>query len=157
RRGDEIAVDICRLRGGCVGPLAVVGDLDPALVQALVEPLDLLLVELELRDDLVQVREADTALLVAVLEETGKLLLAHRRPIAHRIELQTATCATLGRMVWWEIIFMLVVLKIPIVYLCAVVWWAIRAEPLPDDGADGAFGDGSDRPGPRPWWQPPRR
>ena len=24
---------------------------------------------------------------------------------------------------------MLVVLKIPVVYLCAVVWWAIRAEP----------------------------
>lgn len=24
---------------------------------------------------------------------------------------------------------MLVVLKIPIVYLCVVVWWAIRAEP----------------------------
>ena len=24
---------------------------------------------------------------------------------------------------------MLVLLKIPIVYLCLVVWWAIRAEP----------------------------
>ena len=24
---------------------------------------------------------------------------------------------------------MLVILKIPIVYLCGVVWWAIRAEP----------------------------
>jgi len=24
---------------------------------------------------------------------------------------------------------MLVILKIPVVYLCAVVWWAIRAEP----------------------------
>lgn len=30
---------------------------------------------------------------------------------------------------------MLVVLKIPVVYLCAVVWWAIRAEPLPLEGA----------------------
>jgi len=29
----------------------------------------------------------------------------------------------------WEIVFMLVLLKIPIVYLCMVVWWAIRAEP----------------------------
>jgi hypothetical protein len=29
----------------------------------------------------------------------------------------------------WEAIFMLVLLKIPIVYLCMVVWWAIRAEP----------------------------
>jgi hypothetical protein len=30
---------------------------------------------------------------------------------------------------------MLVVLKIPIVYLCAVVWWAIRAEPRPEEPA----------------------
>jgi hypothetical protein len=30
---------------------------------------------------------------------------------------------------------MLVVLKIPVVYLCAVVWWAIRAEPQPQEGA----------------------
>lgn len=29
---------------------------------------------------------------------------------------------------------MLVVLKIPVVYLCAVVWWAIKAEPRPLDG-----------------------
>ena len=30
---------------------------------------------------------------------------------------------------------MLVILKIPVVYLCAVVWWAIRAEPRPLEGA----------------------
>ena len=30
---------------------------------------------------------------------------------------------------------MLVVLKIPVVYLCAVVWWAIKAEPRPLEGA----------------------
>jgi hypothetical protein len=35
----------------------------------------------------------------------------------------------------WELIFMLVILKIPVVYLCAVVWWAIRAEPRPLEGA----------------------
>ncbi len=29
---------------------------------------------------------------------------------------------------------MLVVLKIPVVYLCAVVWWAIKAEPQPLEG-----------------------
>jgi hypothetical protein len=29
----------------------------------------------------------------------------------------------------WEAIFLLVILKIPIVYLCGVVWWAIKAEP----------------------------
>jgi hypothetical protein len=36
----------------------------------------------------------------------------------------------------WEAIFMLVVLKIPMVYLGAVVWWAVRAEPQADPGAD---------------------
>jgi hypothetical protein len=30
---------------------------------------------------------------------------------------------------------MLVILKIPVVYLCAVVWWAVRAEPQPQEGA----------------------
>ncbi|MGZ8698077.1 MAG: hypothetical protein ACXWZ1_12065 [Gaiellaceae bacterium] len=35
----------------------------------------------------------------------------------------------------WEAVFMLIVLKIPVVYLCAVVWWAIRAEPDPLEGA----------------------
>lgn len=34
-----------------------------------------------------------------------------------------------------EVIFMLVILKIPVVYLCLVVWWAIRAEPRPAEGA----------------------
>ncbi len=32
------------------------------------------------------------------------------------------------RMVW-EAVFFLLVLKIPIIYLAVVVWWAIRAEP----------------------------
>jgi hypothetical protein len=36
----------------------------------------------------------------------------------------------------WEAIFMLVVLKIPLVYLGVVVWWAIRAEPMPGEGGD---------------------
>ena len=29
----------------------------------------------------------------------------------------------------WEIVFMLVILKIPIVYIAVVIWWAIKAEP----------------------------
>ena len=29
----------------------------------------------------------------------------------------------------WEAIFMLVVLKIPLIYLGVVVWWAVRATP----------------------------
>ena len=31
----------------------------------------------------------------------------------------------------WELIFMMVILKIPIAYLAFVVWYAIRAEPEP--------------------------
>ncbi len=31
----------------------------------------------------------------------------------------------------WEIVFMLLVLKIPVVYLCVVVWYAIGDEPRP--------------------------
>ncbi|MGH3066879.1 MAG: hypothetical protein ACRDOF_11340 [Gaiellaceae bacterium] len=36
----------------------------------------------------------------------------------------------------WEAVFMLVVLKLPLVYLGIVVWWAIRAEPQPVGGGD---------------------
>ncbi len=35
----------------------------------------------------------------------------------------------------WEIIFMLVILKIPIVYIAVVIWWAIKAEPEPREPA----------------------
>jgi hypothetical protein len=35
----------------------------------------------------------------------------------------------------WALIFLMLVLKIPILYLCGVVWWAIRAEPSPPEGA----------------------
>jgi hypothetical protein len=35
----------------------------------------------------------------------------------------------------WEAVFLLVVLKIPIVYMCVVVWWAIKAEPRPEEDA----------------------
>ena len=37
----------------------------------------------------------------------------------------------------WEIVFMLILLKIPLVYLCMVVWWAIRAEPRDERPAAG--------------------
>jgi hypothetical protein len=35
----------------------------------------------------------------------------------------------------WEIVFLMVILKIPLVYLCLVVWWAIKAEPRPPEPA----------------------
>jgi hypothetical protein len=40
----------------------------------------------------------------------------------------------------WEAIFMLVVLKIPLVYLGVVVWWAVRAEPNATVGGEDEAG-----------------
>src|SRR3954453_19853709 len=54
----------------------------------------------------------------------------------------------------WELIFMMLILKIPMVYLALVVWYAIRAEPEPgvDPNESSAW---------RPWRRPsgprPRR
>jgi hypothetical protein len=67
----------------------------------------------------------------------------------------------MGSVSAWEAIFMLVVLKIPMIYLAVVVWWAIRAEPAPGDGAEAAdafvpltpCGWGESR-GPRPGLRP---
>lgn len=36
----------------------------------------------------------------------------------------------------WEAIFMLVILKIPMIYLAIVVLWAVRAEPEAAGGSD---------------------
>ena len=56
----------------------------------------------------------------------------------------------------WELVFMMLVLKIPLVYLGLVVWYAIKAEPEP--GADQRDMDFSIW---RPWRRPdgprPRR
>ena len=58
----------------------------------------------------------------------------------------------------WEAVFMLVLLKIPIVYLCMVVWWAIRAEPRDEQPA--ARVPVTDTPptppSPTGWTRPPR-
>ena len=35
----------------------------------------------------------------------------------------------------WEIVFLMVILKIPIVYLCTIVYYAIKAKPVPPAGA----------------------
>jgi hypothetical protein len=37
----------------------------------------------------------------------------------------------------WELVFLMVILKIPIAYLCYVVWFAIKAEPRGRGGAAG--------------------
>jgi hypothetical protein len=55
----------------------------------------------------------------------------------------------------WEFLFMMVILKIPIVYLCLVVWWAVKAEPSPPQEA--ALIPAVPEIEPRPPWQPRRQ
>ena len=67
----------------------------------------------------------------------------------------------------WEIVFLMVILKIPIAYLCAVIYFAIKAEPKPEEGAAVTAGlgpDGDNGPRrrrlprfPRPHGSPARR
>ncbi|HET9324380.1 MAG TPA: hypothetical protein VFO03_10920 [Gaiellaceae bacterium] len=50
-----------------------------------------------------------------------------------------------------EIVFLMLVLKLPILYLVAVVWWAVRAEPEPAEPAVLLKPDSSEPPRwPRP-------
>jgi hypothetical protein len=54
----------------------------------------------------------------------------------------------------WELIWLMVIMKIPILYLCWVVYWAIKAEPRPEQpvrvlAADDDAGS--------PSWTPARR
>jgi len=49
----------------------------------------------------------------------------------------------------WELIWLMLIMKIPILYLCWVVYWAIKSEPRPDQPALlPAVTDESDPP---PW------
>jgi hypothetical protein len=51
----------------------------------------------------------------------------------------------------WELLFMMVILKIPIVYLGCVVWYAIKAEPEAGRDPEGSVWRPWHRPqGPRP-------
>ena len=52
----------------------------------------------------------------------------------------------------WEFIFMMVILKIPIVYLCLVVYWAVKAEPEPPEVV--RSGVREEPPEPRAPWAP---
>ena len=58
-----------------------------------------------------------------------------------------------------EIIFLMLVLKLPILYLIGVVWWAVRAEPHPVEPAPLLVPAGEDPPGRhgRPGPRRPRR
>jgi hypothetical protein len=58
----------------------------------------------------------------------------------------------------WELIFLMVILKIPIVYLCWVVYWAIKAEPQPEGGEGARIHSPLDgEPPTRPWSRRLRR
>jgi hypothetical protein len=49
----------------------------------------------------------------------------------------------------WELVFMLVILKIPVLYVGSVVWWAVKAEP--ELGTEG----GTEGVNWTPWRRPP--
>ena len=44
----------------------------------------------------------------------------------------------------WELVFLMVILKIPIVYLCMVIYYAVKAEPKPEEGASVTVSLGDD-------------
>lgn len=50
---------------------------------------------------------------------------------------------------------MMLILKLPVIYVCAVVWYAIRAEPHPLEGATKLVEPDPDAP--RGWWRRHRR
>jgi len=49
----------------------------------------------------------------------------------------------------WELIWLMVIMKIPILYLCWVVYWAIKNEPRPEQPA--ALVSASTEADPPPW------
>lgn len=55
---------------------------------------------------------------------------------------------------WWFILVFIVLLKIPMVYLAYVVWWAIKSPPEPGEGYAGA-GEAPESEGPQSggWWK----
>jgi hypothetical protein len=53
----------------------------------------------------------------------------------------------------WTAVIFLLILKIPILYVCWVVWWAIRSEP--EVGAEGG-NEGLEGINWKPWQRPPR-
>ena len=60
----------------------------------------------------------------------------------------------------WELIFMMLVLKLPILYLIGVIWWAIRSTPDPYAPAALVPTDRDDSPrdpGPLCTWRVRRR
>jgi hypothetical protein len=60
--------------------------------------------------------------------------------------------------VGWGFVWLMLILKIPIVALLWIVWWAVRAEPEGSSTSDGGDGGIKHRPHPRqPFPRRPRR
>jgi hypothetical protein len=55
---------------------------------------------------------------------------------------------------FWAVFWMAVILKIPIIGLLGIVWWAVKAEPEPDH--EQSDGDGGSRRERHPRGRPPR-
>ncbi|MBD0330800.1 MAG: hypothetical protein ICV64_11950 [Thermoleophilia bacterium] len=56
-----------------------------------------------------------------------------------------------------ELVFMMVILKIPVLYLCGVVYWAVRAQPRPLEPALGVRAPVRPDDGPSPGTPPRHR
>jgi hypothetical protein len=54
----------------------------------------------------------------------------------------------------WTFVYLMLILKIPIVALLTIVWWAIRQPPVPE--ADHEDGGGGSRRSPHPRSRPPQ-
>lgn len=54
----------------------------------------------------------------------------------------------------WELIWLMVIMKIPILYLCWVVYWAIKSEPEHEEPVAAVVRNDD---GPPSVWQPRRR
>jgi hypothetical protein len=55
----------------------------------------------------------------------------------------------------WFVIVFLILFKIPLLYLCYVIWWAVKDPPLPGEGL-GEVGDGlgsGGGPESGSWWK----
>jgi hypothetical protein len=56
----------------------------------------------------------------------------------------------------WELIWLMLIMKIPILYLCWVVYWAIKAEPQRDEPATARVPNDDGPEGWRPRTRPRR-
>lgn len=52
----------------------------------------------------------------------------------------------------WYVLFFLVILKIPVLYLCYIIWWAVKDPPVPGEGFAGGDAGRPGGPG-SAWWR----